>query len=467
MKQNHEISLAKKIFLGIDIFIIISFLTLIPKIDVIGITVIFLYLILVRANLSLMLLQNERKAIWIALAVGSTGVFFNSINLFLDTTTRYLITDITAFDSPQFTIVAIATLFLYAWFFFMPVIYSIIILLSKHKVNNAKLHDLFALTYYKRTIWKAKIINLFYLFLVLLITQIIGIISNNTISIICGIPFSIFAGWLYLKIINTKWNNVRVSGIVIFAIATTLLLLAIFFSQTLFELKKIVIFAVYTLGLPLCFILIYKTYRGKTIIKIVHSLTLFFIVFIALPVFAIGYNIFSCMDYARGNIFVTEYSITGVYLISNKDGKVGLRDRVGMVIPVEYEEIADYDLPYIKIKQNGLWGVFDESGESKYYNSNWQRRMYTPSHVAVPCKYHSLEPVANRSIYAIVSDNSGNKGLISVYNNQPFGLKDSHRSTQIMYKTIKHLNEDHFKVTDTLGNIQIISGESLSILSTP
>lgn len=116
MKQNHEISLAKKIFLGIDIFIIISFLTLIPKIDVIGITVIFLYLILVRANLSLMLLQNERKAIWIALAVGSTGVFFNSINLFLDTTTRYLITDITAFDSPQFTIVAIATLFLYAWF---------------------------------------------------------------------------------------------------------------------------------------------------------------------------------------------------------------------------------------------------------------------------------------------------------------------------------------------------------------
>ena len=100
-------------------------------------------------------------------------------------------------------------------------------------------------------------------------------------------------------------------------------------------------------------------------LKGLHWKTLLFVP-IAIVVFiqpcCIGYNLYAATHVGMRAKY-REYSpaIKGLWLVDCGSNKLGLRDRYGMVLNADYEDIQQLQptKPFVKVQKNGKWGVYD------------------------------------------------------------------------------------------------------------
>ena len=88
---------------------------------------------------------------------------------------------------------------------------------------------------------------------------------------------------------------------------------------------------------------------------------LYVLIACVLPVLCLGYNPYSVMEAGRRCHFEDyEYSPHGLMIVGGKYG-IGIRDRYGIVIPAEYEdiEILVSSKPYCKVRKDGRWMIYD------------------------------------------------------------------------------------------------------------
>ena len=100
-------------------------------------------------------------------------------------------------------------------------------------------------------------------------------------------------------------------------------------------------------------------------LKGLHWKTLLFVP-IAIVVFiqpcCIGYNLYTATHVGmRAKYRDYAPAIKGLWLVDCGSDKLGLRDRYGMILNADYEDIQQLQptKPFVKVQKNGLWGVYD------------------------------------------------------------------------------------------------------------
>ena len=92
-----------------------------------------------------------------------------------------------------------------------------------------------------------------------------------------------------------------------------------------------------------------------------ESAGLYIVVALIMPVFCLGYNPYSVLEGSRAWHFNKYgYSQNGLLCVST--GTVGgLRDRYGVILPLEYDriELLDSSKPYCKVRKNRMWQIYD------------------------------------------------------------------------------------------------------------
>lgn len=91
------------------------------------------------------------------------------------------------------------------------------------------------------------------------------------------------------------------------------------------------------------------------------SAGLYIVVALIMPVLCLGYNPYSVLEAKREWRFDEYgYSQNGLLRVSNENGD-GLRDRYGVILPLEYSriEILDPSKPYCKVRKDGMWQIYD------------------------------------------------------------------------------------------------------------
>ena len=91
------------------------------------------------------------------------------------------------------------------------------------------------------------------------------------------------------------------------------------------------------------------------------SAGLYMMIALIMPVFCLGYNPYSVLEASRAWLFDKyAYSKNGLLCVSN--GTIGgLRDRYGVILPLEYDriELLDSSKPYCKVSKNRMWQIYD------------------------------------------------------------------------------------------------------------
>lgn len=78
--------------------------------------------------------------------------------------------------------------------------------------------------------------------------------------------------------------------------------------------------------------------------------------------FCIGYNLYTCTDAGlSGKYQFYDKAIKGLWLVDCGRKKIGLRDRYGIILDTDYEDIQQMERskPYVMVQKNGKWGVYD------------------------------------------------------------------------------------------------------------
>jgi len=90
--------------------------------------------------------------------------------------------------------------------------------------------------------------------------------------------------------------------------------------------------------------------------------TLFFApitIIVFIQPFCIGNNLYTATDVGlRGKCRFYDQACKGLWLVDCGRDKLGLRDRYGMILDADYEDILQMQRtkPYVKVKKNGKWG---------------------------------------------------------------------------------------------------------------
>lgn len=102
----------------------------------------------------------------------------------------------------------------------------------------------------------------------------------------------------------------------------------------------------------------YQLYRQTK--KYILSILTILYIGVLLPSLAIGYNLYTCIDYGRYGYY-TCFPFKGIFYV--KDGNLmGIRDRYGLLVKPEYESIRDYDngTRYeVALCKNGYMTLYD------------------------------------------------------------------------------------------------------------
>lgn len=82
---------------------------------------------------------------------------------------------------------------------------------------------------------------------------------------------------------------------------------------------------------------------------------IYVMVALILPLLSLGYNPYAVLNAKRVS------SNEALILCETFDGKCGLRDRYGVVLPIEYDEIRilDPSMPYWKVERDNKWQIYD------------------------------------------------------------------------------------------------------------
>ena len=80
-----------------------------------------------------------------------------------------------------------------------------------------------------------------------------------------------------------------------------------------------------------------------------------------MPILSIGYNPYSVLEAKRLWHFDRYYGAPNGLLCVKNDSYIGLRDRYGVILPIEYHriELLTPSKPYCKVKRNDKWQIYD------------------------------------------------------------------------------------------------------------
>lgn len=113
------------------------------------------------------------------------------------------------------------------------------------------------------------------------------------------------------------------------------------------------------LVLNLCcvaYVCLLKGLNWKTLLFVPMSIALF------IQPLCIGYNLYTATHVGmRAKYRYYDRAINGLWVVDEGKDKLGIRDRYGMVLNADYEEICQLQpsKPYVKVLKNGKWGVYD------------------------------------------------------------------------------------------------------------
>ena len=113
------------------------------------------------------------------------------------------------------------------------------------------------------------------------------------------------------------------------------------------------------LALNLCciaYVCFLKGLNWKTLLFVPLAIAVF------IQPLCIGYNLYTATHVGmRSKYRYYDRAINGLWVVDDGKDKLGIRDRYGMVLNADYEEI--YQLqpskPYVKVLKNGRWGIYD------------------------------------------------------------------------------------------------------------
>lgn len=104
-----------------------------------------------------------------------------------------------------------------------------------------------------------------------------------------------------------------------------------------------------------------RFYREKKLLSLSVATTVY--IGVLLPSLAIGNNQYTCIDYGRYG-FNTLEPYSGIFRIKDsKSGGIGLRDRYGILVKPEYEQLAYHDKQQwfgkLELRKNGYYTLYD------------------------------------------------------------------------------------------------------------
>lgn len=233
--------------------------------------------------------------------------------------------------------------FWFCWIWLLPLVYFLVRRKKRVQSNEKLFFSLSGLYLFKDELGKLYLKLSFFVLGALLI----GIVMNSILSLI---GLFLFSYLLYRAIAKCEEKKISVYQWGIIIIAMT----CIWIAQYQLGIVHIILLLG---GILLSIVSIVLIYRGTE--KILRQLTLVFIAGIILPSVCLGYNVFALTGCVRGDKLQAKYNITGVLKIYDAQGNTGLMDRYRVIIPALYSDIQDYHLPYLKVRKDNLWGIWN------------------------------------------------------------------------------------------------------------
>ena len=91
------------------------------------------------------------------------------------------------------------------------------------------------------------------------------------------------------------------------------------------------------------------------------SAGLYVMIALVMPVFCLGYNPYSVLEAGRAWHFDRYYGSPDGILCVRSGNTGGLRDRYGVILPLEYDriELLTPSKPYCKVRKNRMWQIYD------------------------------------------------------------------------------------------------------------
>lgn len=124
----------------------------------------------------------------------------------------------------------------------------------------------------------------------------------------------------------------------------------------------------------------------KRYIKVVLT---FITIGILLPSFCLGYDVYTVKGAARKQNYRDEMCLTGVLIVKDRNGHIGLRDRYRLIVPMQYSDLRPYRLPLLYVKYNKKWSWFN-TGRAGYAKGDYsllksnERNMKNKAFVNMP-----------------------------------------------------------------------------------
>jgi hypothetical protein len=313
-------------------------------------------LLIFRFNLSLLVFAKQKLGIPIAIMfiliiiyvetkyVDSTSPFiiiFNSVVYFIN---KFFIA------VPE-TLANIITYVLYFYLFYAPIVIYSYYILFKLKLNTtAKPFDVFTGFYATTLSKKLRVMDVIVVSFFIAIAMWVGIISIDIKWAFLAVPLSVYSIYEFCKRIKL---NTLVKGkqkLLVYTIAAILLTLIIYTQRLPYWGLAIFIFSL--VAMYLLFFQFTKTHFKSLIIVTIS----FFII----PSLCLGYNIFAFPQYGVINNSVPFENEKIFYIIKDKDGNFGIRNRSFKIIKPAYKSIEYNTKNIILMKnQNNEWETFD------------------------------------------------------------------------------------------------------------
>lgn len=377
MDVSHILSMAKRRFIILDLFIcslwsifvfrlwssyILTSLCVENPLFEVWTAPVVLYIIFLRIGASIMMLRDDKNGLWVSLlllicswisielpfsvlsnAMPDSFYYINMVCADCFSPVIYWMGRTFSLKSYGQAVKITWGVFWFCWIWLLPFVYFVVRRKKRIQSKVKRSFSLSGLYLLKDELGKLYLKLSFFVLGALLI----GMVMNSVLSLIGMLLFSYL---LYSAIAKWEGKNIGIYqwGIIIVA------MICIWIAQYQFSVVHIILLLG---GILLSAISIILIYRGTR--KMLRQLVLIVITGLILPSVCLGYNVFALTDYSRGEKLQAKYSITGTFKIYDALGNIGLRDRYRIIIPVLYSDIQDYHLPYLKVKKDSLWGVWN------------------------------------------------------------------------------------------------------------
>ena len=197
-------------------------------------------------------------------------------------------------------------------------------------------------------IWKDRMVGYYGLLSLIILTAfLIGRENPGYLGSVGVMALSVLLLYVVLK---SDGISLQTRDVLILVFGTFAYWLAQFFDN---ELK------IALLVINLCciaYVCLLKGLNWKTLLFVPIAIIVF------IQPFCIGNNLYTATDVGmRGKYRYYDKAIKGLWLVDCGKDKLGLRDRYGMILDADYEDIQHMQRskPYVKVKKNGKWGVYD------------------------------------------------------------------------------------------------------------